>query len=133
MNAAALTAHLEQRGLTNPDGVHRWARYTRCPHCTRQVLIGLDADGGGLPRTVDTVDLDRIAEVLVLATGRPTFRIFEIGNRLRIARREPWVIRAQQQDRPVVAAHDCAQPSPPSTAWRWRIPTQVPDTDQPPF
>lgn len=134
MNPAALAAHLERIGRADTDGIRRAARYTHCPHCRRPVLVGLDDDPCGLPRTADTVDLDRVAEVLVLAAGGETLRVFELPGRVELAPRDQWSLRAVEQRRPVVAVHDCARPSPPSTAFRWRIPPAGTTTgDTPPF
>lgn len=133
MTGFDLAAHLEQRGLADTDGVRRTARYSRCPRCHTGVLIGLDADVAGLPRTVDITDLDRIAELLVLASGRTTLRVLQIADRIQLADRPPLVIAAEQQDRPVVAVHVCGAVTPPSTASRWRMPLSATTDQECPF
>lgn len=132
MNWAALQAHLETLGRADTDGVRIRARYTTC-RCGTKTLDGLDSEVAGLPRSCSIVDLDRLAEATVLLRGVSTFTVLELPDGLRLARRNQYSIRAQRQDRPVVALHRCGERAPPSGAWRWRIPPNYAALDDPPF
>lgn len=133
MDWRRLQAHLETIGRADVDGVKLRARYTRCDRCTAEVLRGLDAEVAGLPVATDVVDLDRVAEAVVLLSGRRTFRVLELPDGLRIARRDPWSIAADRQTRPVVAEHRCGAPTPASSAFRWHLPPTVAAGDAPPY
>ena len=134
MDWRTIQAYLEQTGRADTDGVRAKARYTRCEACGGEVLRGLTGDVLAMPAQTDVVDLDQVAELVVMLGGRRTFRVFELPDGLRLARRDPWSIRAAAQTRPVVAEHRCGAPTPPSTAFRWRIPaTLATPGDLPPF
>lgn len=136
MTPDQLQSYLETRGLADTDGVHRKARFRRCPLCNAVVLRGLDADVAGLPVTCDVVDLDVLAEAaVILSTAERTYTVYEIADTIHLNPRHVEELRAAEQTRPVVKAHHCEVPSPRSTANRWKAPRHVPalHTDTPPF
>lgn len=133
MLAAWLRRQLEDTGRLDPrvtvDG-HTYAvdaRPGRCRTCRAVVLRGLD--GGGYdagvsdPADADPVPLTAAGEAWALATGRPTYRLRQFGQRGKayLWRRDWWHIREQPPNSapdfsgPVVvlAGHECGKYPPP--------------------
>ncbi|MDQ1738087.1 MAG: hypothetical protein QOH56_4338 [Pseudonocardiales bacterium] len=70
-----LKSILEAKGQWNADGVSRKARGRICRRCQRPVMVGLDADLGGMPTACDLTPLTPMGEVAALFNGQPTFSL----------------------------------------------------------
>lgn len=122
MKPDQLAAYLEMRGLADTDGISRKARFRRCPWCYAITLQGLTADVAGVPVVCENIDLDLLAEAAVVLTGGRTYTVYELPGAIHINPRFAENMRAAAQNRPVVRAHTCGEPPPPSTANRWKAP-----------
>lgn len=113
MIAHWLRAHLEATGRANRDGISRAITASVCRTCGARVLRGLDDEILARPTTVDATEIDRLGEVLALASGRPTYEVMPEGrDRLVLVPRSQWRIAAGAQRGPIHSWHECGRPLP---------------------
>ena len=136
-----LRDHLIRSGHMTEDGVTRKARIRRCPHCPRDVLVGLDSDICALEVHADPHPLSAIGEAVALLQNRRTLHLRRDGS--------GWVLDPRTDRdiamRPagttnrldVLGQHHCAT-GPPSPALQ--APSSFPEakppvrpTERPPF
>lgn len=109
-----LRTHLD----TTRGAVTDWARPTRCLHCRRPVIEGLDAKILAFTATCDPWPLDPTGELLALLDGRTTYELVAEGGRRRLYRRPPQRIAAAPPGQrshagrfDTLATHRCDQPA----------------------
>ena len=106
-------------------GATRRARPARCDKCQAGVIRGLDGDMCALAADADPEPLSPEGEALAMLARIPTYRLWQIGGRFELTRRDP----ATKTGHPpgtdyacdVLAAHQCTP-----TLTLPRMPSRIP-------
>ena len=134
-----LQRHLTELGRWDADGIRRRISL-RVHECGERVVVGLDAERGGLPVTAQPDPIDELGELLAVAGSRTTYELRGLtGGRLELERRDNFAIAGSPagSDRApyVVGEHRCGLSLPtaakPPETFRRRAMAPMPI--EPPF
>ena len=110
---------------------HRAAKPYQCPRCGHWILAGLSDDHCAHTASADPTPLNDSGDLACAVTGRATYRL--IRNRLYPRTTPDDLTALRPVDQPVIVAHRCHEPIPPSWHDTSAAPVPYELPDEPPF